>query len=176
MRFAAAEAIRADADSNRHELNAFTEWATEHAEEEQEHHLWFLDDLSTVGISAEEINENIPHTAILELLGVQFSLISTTHPVGVLGYFLAMECSPSNPDRVKSLAENLGLPDEVLRTILYHTVVDQDHRREIIAISDKYSSHPTHRAAMTTGAIAALTGWSLYFHERQKIGAPNQAG
>jgi hypothetical protein len=164
LRFAAAEAALEDADGA-DDLTEFIAWAEDHAEEEQEHHLWFLDDLAAMSVDAEDVRGTVPHPRVLELLGVQFTLVATVHPVTVLGYFLAMECFPADPESVKALARRLDLPDDTLRTILFHTVADQEHKREILHMADRYGTDATRVAAMTTAAVAAVMGWTEYFSE-----------
>ena len=143
----------------------FIRWAQSHAEEEKEHYKWYLDDLEAIGFKRYEIENTIPDGQILNLLGAQFALAATVDPVSVLGYFYAMECHPGDPSAIRERARKLSIPAEGLRTILYHTEVDKEHKKEIIELVNLYATHPLSFRAMLTSGVNALIGWTELFRK-----------
>lgn len=152
-----------EAQYYRIEIKDFEDWAYQHASEEKEHYTWLLEDLEKSGCERSAIVSNIPNEHILPVIGTQFSLISAGHPLAILGYFYAMECRPSNPQLIRENAKSLRLPDEAIRTILYHTEVDHRHKEEIIKMVDRYGVDQKIFETFCVASIGAILGWTRYF-------------
>lgn len=164
LQFAATTAARRS-EERQENFGDFISWAERHAEEEKEHYCWYIDDLQAMDIDTEAVEQSVPESAILGLLGAQFGLIATTHPVALLGYFFATECHPPDPDQVHALARRFSIPDAGLRTILFHADKDVTHRSEIIALLDQYGRLPAFREAILASAIEEITGWTTLFQQ-----------
>jgi len=136
------------------------DWCRIHAEEEQPHHEWFAEDLKFAGYDKNVLDGLIPDDEVLSLMGSQFALIAACGPASILGFFHAMECHPSDPDAIIGLAERLRVPDEGLRTILFHTEEDLEHAVPIQGMVTRYGQDPATLAAMCRGAIAPFLKWT----------------
>lgn len=143
----------------------FIDWAHAHAEEEKEHYRWYAEDLHALGFAPDEVENGIPDSHILRLIGVQFSLVTLTHPVALLGYFYALECHPLDAASLRALARRLSIPEAALRTLLFHANADEQHRWEIIELVKRYVQRPVCCEAMLASAIEALTGWATLFKD-----------
>jgi hypothetical protein len=144
-------------------LVPFIDWARIHAQEEKDHHEWYLDDLLALGFQKYQFENLIADEIILEMLGVQFSLIATAHPISILGYLFALECYNNEPENIYQLAQRFSIPAEGIRTFLYHAEVDQEHRKPIIELIDIYSPNDFFYRTILKSAIATLVGWTKFF-------------
>jgi len=144
-------------------LSLFIDWAKTHAQEEKDHHKWYLDDLLAIGCRRAELENQIANDIVLELLGMQFALMATVHPVAVLGYFFSLECYNNKPEAIYELARRYSIPHEGIRTLLYHTEVDQEHRKPILELIDFYSPNHFLYQTIQKAAIATLLGWTKFF-------------
>jgi Iron-containing redox enzyme len=141
----------------------FVHWCLHHAEEEHEHHLWFLEDLAAIGCDRQQIVRAVPEDEILELLGAQFTLAATAEPTAILGFFFALEAHPSDSAAVVDLSDRLGIPREGLRTILFHTEEDLEHAAVVRDMVERYG-HGIAFPAMCRSAVRSLTGWTRLFY------------
>jgi len=144
-------------------LDPFIDWAKTHALEEKDHHKWYLDDLIAIGFQRSELENLIADDIVLELLGVQFALMATAHPVSILGYVFVSEGYQPEPAQVYELARRFSIPDEGIRTILYHAEADKEHRKSIVELIDFYSSNNFLYGTMLKAAITSLLGWTKFF-------------
>jgi hypothetical protein len=144
------------------EYDLFVHWCLRHAEEEREHHLWLLEDLAAIGCDRQQIVSAVPEDEILDLLGAQFALAATAEPTAILGFFFAMEAHPSDSTAIVALSDQLGIPREGLRTILFHTEEDLEHSAVIRDIVERYG-HSSAFPAMCRSAVRSLTGWTRLF-------------
>lgn len=159
LNFAAEQAVLRD-DEN---LAPFIDWAKTHAPEEKDHHKWFFDDLIAIGFRQSELENMIADEVILEMLGVQFALMATAHPVSILGYVFVLEGYNSSSAAINEIGRRFSIPDEGLRTILYHAEVDQEHRKPIIELIDCYGSNDFWYRTILKAAIATLLGWTKFY-------------
>src|SRR3546814_20277019 len=90
-----AAANRADELGPRY--RSFGSWAREHAAEETDHEKWLAEDLGTIGVDRQELEQRLPHPQIASLLGTQFLLATSEHPAAILGYFYFAECHAADP-------------------------------------------------------------------------------
>jgi hypothetical protein len=137
----------------------------------QHHHEWILEDLVAAGLSRDRLTSAIPDERILHLVGAQFALIATVHPTALLGYVLVLECQPHDRERLPGDANSLGVPPSALRTMLYHTEVDLEHRSDILALASKYAADRFCFAAMLTAASQTLSGWVECFRTKVEANA-----
>jgi hypothetical protein len=158
LNFAAEQATLRNED-----LVPFINWAKIHAQEEKDHHKWYLDDLLAIGFCQPEVENIIADDIVLELLGVQFALIATAHPVSILGYVFVLEGYISKPQAIYELAQRFSIPDEGLRTIIHHAEIDQEHRKPISELIDLYSWNEFLYGTMLKAAITTLSGWTKLF-------------
>jgi hypothetical protein len=142
----------------------FVRWAELHAEEEAEHYQWFLNDMVQSGQSANEMLDHPPRPELSLVVGTQFLLAATTHPASILGYFFAMECRPNDATEIESLADRLSLPTASIRTLLFHTHADQEHKREIIDVISRYCQNPVIWRGIVHSAIESINGWTYLFN------------
>jgi hypothetical protein len=159
LNFAAEQA----ALRNDEKLTPFVDWARTHAEEEKDHHKWYLDDFLAMGYSQSLVENQIADDIVLEQLGVQFSLIATVHPVSILGYVFVLEGYQPEPETIHELAHRFSLPEEGFRTILYHIDIDKEHRKPIVELIDRYSSNEFLYRTILKSAIATLLGWTKFY-------------
>lgn len=145
----------------------FAHWCLRHAEEEREHHLWFLDDLASIGCDRQQIISAVPEDEILDLLGAQFVLAATAGPTAILGLFFAMEAHPSNSTAIVALTDQLGIPREGLRTILFHTEEDIEHAVVIRDMVERYGQSSAF-PAMCRSAVRSLIGWIQLFYRYER--------
>ena len=141
----------------------FIDWAQTHAEEEKDHHNWYLDDLLAMGYSSSLVENQIGNDILLEQLGVQFSLIATAHPISILGYVFVLEGYQPEAKTIYELAERFSLPREGFRTILYHLDIDKEHRKPIVELIDRYSPNEFLYGVMLKAAITNLVGWTKFY-------------
>ncbi len=142
----------------------FSTWATVHALEEKDHANWLLEDLIHVGIDKNKIQIKGPSLPIRRLIGSQFALACTVTPFAILGYFYAFECRPSDKDKIAILANELGLPIDVFKTILYHCDVDTIHQIPIQSLLERVVvTFPQYYNSILESAVSAITEWTKLF-------------
>jgi hypothetical protein len=159
-------AMAGDVASGYPELRDYADWAYRHAEEERPHAAWFRNDLVHMGIPEDTIDSTIPEEEVLNLLGVQFSLVASVHPAALLGYLYTTEARPANAGALKALAAKLNIPIDGLSTLLYHTDIDREHRRDVLRLLGDFVEDPLCFEAMLTGAVRFLAGWSGLFRRK----------
>ncbi len=159
LKFAAEQAALLNDES----LLPFIDWARTHAEEEKDHHSWYLDDLLAMGYPSSLVENQIADDILLEQLGVQFSLIATAHPISILGYVFVLEGYQPEAKTIYDIAERFSLPREGFRTILYHLDIDKEHRKPIVELIDRYSPNEFLYGVMLKAAITNLVGWTKFY-------------
>jgi hypothetical protein len=134
MKLAAAEASRkAGADPVCALLESYLH---RHSVEEEDHDLWILQDLATIGIGARDVVSLIPSPQVAALVGAQYYWIHHHHPVALLGYVRLLEGSPPSGTHVDRLQEQSGLPGTLFRTYRLHGELDPNHLRELDSFID----------------------------------------
>jgi pyrroloquinoline quinone (PQQ) biosynthesis protein C len=98
-----------------------------HIEEEKDHDIWLLEDLSTLGLNPEEVKASLPLRPTLGMVSSQYYLIERVNPMGLLGYMYILEGLTPRGDSVEQYASRAGLPKAAMRTILEHAVLDPHH-------------------------------------------------
>lgn len=99
----------------------------EHIVEEQDHDAWLLNDISTLGISAEEVEQSTPLSSVVSLLGSQYFWALNIHPVTVFGYLIVLEGKPPVSEELKEIQRRTGLPSTAFRCLHEHADNDPHH-------------------------------------------------
>ncbi len=153
------------AEKRSEDLQAFIAWARHHADEEREHYRWYRDDLRTMGIDPDKVEQQPPDPHILRLINAQFALMEVRHPVALLGFFYATECHTPDAENLRACARQFAIPEASLHTMLFHASADQQHRLEILDLVARCAQKPAYGDAMLASAIEVLTGWTLFFKD-----------
>jgi hypothetical protein len=156
----AAERARSIGDS-RHQT--FVTWCEEHAEEEAPHGAWILDDLETIGLSKETVERGLAHDTVLKLIGSQFMIARSNHPMAILGYVYASECHPGTVAGIEDMADRYDMAKSALKTIFFHADEDVEHAREIRRMLELTQPHEFEH--VKTSALLYLNGWTAFYRE-----------
>jgi hypothetical protein len=137
----------------------------EHAEEEQGHDEWLLQDLQSVGVASAELLSRAPSGAVAALVGAQYYWVLHYHPVCVLGYLMVIEGNPPDQRRLRDLRSRSGLPDSAFRTMLEHADLDIGHAAELADLLDRLPLSPNHNEALGLSAISTVAGLTRILNE-----------
>jgi len=155
MKFARQRCLRHPADPLSRPLAAFL---TRHIREERGHDRWVRADLAALGTDPADIGRALPSPAVTGLLGAQYQLIASVHPVTLLGCIAILESAPPSQhliDHVRALAG-----DGPTATLTRHAASDGRHRDEIFALLDRFRLDARLRASV---------GFSALFTARQAV-------
>lgn len=141
----------------------FALWCVEHAEEEEPHGDWMLDDLVGAGLDRKAIKHGVPNQNVLKLIGSQFMIAQSNHPMGILGYFFAGECHPGTVAGIEWMADKYGMNRSALKTVIFHADEDVAHAREIVDLMGTTS--PEDYEHIATSALLYINGWTAYYRE-----------
>jgi hypothetical protein len=98
-----------------------------HIDEEKDHDQWLLDDITTLGISAEDVFRTTPLPSVVSLLGAQYFWMFHIHPVTVFGYLIVLEGYPPLVEQLEEIQSRTGLPTTAFRCLKSHAEDDPDH-------------------------------------------------
>jgi heme oxygenase-like protein len=155
MKFARRRCLRHPADPLSRPLAAFL---TRHIREERGHDRWVRADLAALGTDPADAGRALPSPAVTGLLGAQYQLIASVHPVTLLGCIAILESAPPSQhliDHVRALAG-----DGPTATLTRHAASDARHRDEIFALLDRLRLDARLRASV---------GFSALFTARQAV-------
>ncbi len=110
-----------------------------HIDEEKDHDQWLLDDIATLGISAEDVASTTPLPSVVSLLGAQYFWMLHIHPVTVFGYLIVLEGYPPLVEQLEEIRIRTGLPATAFRCLKSHAEDDPDH---IAALNRTLDSMP----------------------------------
>jgi pyrroloquinoline quinone (PQQ) biosynthesis protein C len=127
-----------------------------HCEEEQDHDVWLLEDLATLGLSKEEVQGRLPLRPTLGMVASQYYLIERVDPAGLLGYMYILEGMTPKPDNVKLYATRAGIPEGAMRTILEHAELDPHHVSEMREALSSQELTEANRELIIYNAAATL--------------------
>lgn len=136
---------------------ALVRYFTRHAEEEQDHDTWLLEDIESLGIERSRVIASVPSATVASLVGSQYYWIQHEHPVALIGYLAVIE-RPTDPLYYDEVAKRTGLPREAFRTLVYHASVDDDHERDLDRCIDALPLTSTHESVIGSSAIMSATG------------------
>lgn len=107
-------------------------YLTKHIAEETDHDVWFLNDLETLGLNRDYVQNKMPPANIAAMVGSIYYWIRHNHPVAILGYLACLEINHPTVDFVESLIEKSKLPAEGFSTFMEHAQIDINHKQDII--------------------------------------------
>lgn len=152
MRLAAERSGELDDDRLRDRLR---DYYAEHAEEEQGHEEWLLDDLASLGIPRERALQRLPYPSVAALVGTQYYWIEHAHPVALLGYIAVLE-QPAETAFLMEVHERTGIPLSSMSCHLNHAELDPDHVAEFDALLDTLPLSREQEELITVSAIATI--------------------
>lgn len=143
-----------------------------HIPEERGHDEWVRQDLAAIGADPDEPARRMPPPAIAALVGAQYYWIFHHHPVCLLGYISVLEGYPPTPELAEHVMRETGFPKTGLRTMIRHSVIDQRHRDELLAVFDGLPLTGEQLSAIGLSAISTVRGLITVFDELAPPGAP----
>jgi hypothetical protein len=155
MKFARQRCLRHPADPLSRPLAAFL---TRHIREERGHDRWVRADLAALGTDPEEAGRALPSPAVTGLLGAQYQLVASVHPVTLLGCIAILESSPPSQGLIEHVRTLAG--DGSTATLSRHAVSDARHADEIFALLDRLR---------LDGRLRASVGFSAFYTARQAV-------
>ena len=158
---AAAEAaeLRSGADAL---ARVLAPYLREHAEEEDGHDAWLLEDLERCGVARERVLERIPYPSAAAMAGTQYFWVRHVHPVAVLGYLAVLE-NPASPEFLERVAERAGIPPDAMSTHMRHARLDVTHVAEFDAMLDGLPLGGRDVDVLTTSAVSAVAQLDAFF-------------
>lgn len=106
-----------------------------HADEEQGHHRWALEDLSDLGVSQSEAEASRPVPACAAMIGYVHYLAAYANPVGIFGWIYVLEAVGSDlgATAAQRLQTMLGprATDRGMRFVARHGTSDVDHTKDL---------------------------------------------
>jgi len=94
-----------------------------HLEDERDHATWLREDLGDHPVNL--------HFGAAQLAGMAYYLVRHTHPVALMGYMQALECTPIPMEYVEAVEREHG--KAAARTLRHHAQEDPGHAAEIEA-------------------------------------------
>jgi hypothetical protein len=155
MKFARQRCLRHPADPLSRPLAAFL---TRHIREERGHDRWVRSDLAALGADPDEAGRALPSPAVTGLLGAQYQLIASVHPVTLLGCIAILESAPPSQGLIEHVRTLAG--DGPTATLTRHAASDARHGGEIFALLDRLRLDARLRASV---------GFSALFTARQAV-------
>lgn len=142
--------------------NMLAPYLREHAQEEDGHEQWLLDDLELCGISRARVLERIPYPSVATLAGAQHFWLRHVHPVAILGYLAVLE-NPASPAFLERIAHQSGLPVAAMSAHMRHARLDVKHVAEFDAMLDILPLTQHHADIIATSAIASVAHLDAFF-------------
>jgi hypothetical protein len=127
----------------------------EHAEEEQGHEQWILNDLESLGIARERVMDRLPYTSVSALVGAQYYWMLHVHPVAYLGFIAVLE-QPTSLDFLQEVAERTGIGLSSMTAHTRHATLDTGHVAEFDAALDRLPLTERQQELMTISAVATV--------------------
>lgn len=155
MKFARQRCLRHPADPLSRPLAAFL---TRHIREERGHDRWVRSDLAALGADPADAGRALPSPAVAGLLGAQYQLIASVHPVTLLGSVAILESAPPSQGLIEHVRALAG--DGPTATLTRHAASDARHGDEIFALLDRLRLDARLRASV---------GFSALFTARQAV-------
>jgi hypothetical protein len=155
MKFARQRCLRHPADPLSRPLAAFL---TRHIREERGHDRWVRSDLAALGADPADAGRALPSPAVTGLLGAQYQLIASVHPVTLLGCIAILESAPPSQGLIEHVRALAG--DGPTATLTRHAASDARHGDEIFALLDRLRLDARLRASV---------GFSALFTARQAV-------
>ncbi len=140
------------------------DYLLEHAEEEQGHEQWILNDLESLGIARERVLARLPYTSAAALVGLQYYWMLHVHPIAYLGYIAVLE-QPSSLDFLEEVAERTGIPLSSMTAHVHHATLDPGHVAEFDRTLDELEMSEREREIIAISAVATVAHLQDVFSE-----------
>jgi hypothetical protein len=160
-------------------LNHWLEqYYVEHADEEDGHADWLLDDLASLGISRDRVIERLPYASVVALVGSQYYWMHHVHPIAYLGYIAVIE-TPARVDFLQEVSRHTGIPLASMSCHYRHAQLDPGHVAEFHAALDSLPLSAAHQDLITVSAITTIGHLERVFEDIlehfQRIDDPSAA-
>ena len=132
------------------------EYYIEHAEEEDGHADWLLEDLASLGISRERAIGRLPYASVAALVGSQYYWMNHVHPIAYLGYIAVIE-TPAQIDFLQEVSRRTGIPLSSMSCHYRHAELDPGHVAEFDAALDSLPLSAAHQELITVSAITTIS-------------------
>lgn len=129
-----------------------------HVEEERGHDEWLRKDLESLGVSARDLDEDLPSPHVAGMVGAQHYWALHAHPVAILGYLAVLEGEPPEESFFAGAAARTGLPEAAFSTLRYHARVDREHWRDLAELADTLPLDPRHQALIGLSILHTCEG------------------
>ncbi|HKO93285.1 MAG TPA: iron-containing redox enzyme family protein [Polyangiaceae bacterium] len=115
-----------------------------HAAEELGHEVWAREDLTALGLSADEIDLARPSAGCMCMIGLEYFWAAHGNPVALLGWTFALEALGDDLGHLAASAI-VGLATEggrMTRFLRGHGQADHEHIQDIVAVIERHVSRP----------------------------------
>jgi hypothetical protein len=136
-----------------------------HLEEELGHDQWLLDDILTLGLSAQEVLMAPPCAALVELVGAQYFWILHGHPVAIMGYLTLMEGYAPLADQLEDIRVRSGAPATAFRCLQLHAEDDPSHLADLNRTLDRMNLSVEQSRVIGLCAFSAIECIAALFEE-----------
>lgn len=141
-----------------------------HADEEQGHYRWALEDLSDLGVGEAEAVASRPVPACAAMIGYVHYVAAYANPVGIFGWIYVLESVGSDlgATAAQRLTATLGprVKDRGLRFVARHGTSDVEHTREL---TQQIESHVRGRDLADVCHVADVVA-DLYVRMFREVG------
>lgn len=117
-------------------------YLAQHVDEERGHDEWLLKDLAALGVTAADVEAELPSPHVAGMVGAQHYWALHTHPVAILGYIAVLEGEPPEESFFLDAARRSGLPEAAFSTLRYHARVDREHWQDLLDLLDELPLEP----------------------------------
>ena len=132
------------------------EYLEEHILEEQDHDAWLLDDIGTLGISPQQVDDATPLASVVSLHGAQYFWALNIHPVAVFGYLIVLEGKPPVTSELDAIRLRSGLPDTAFRCLVLHADNDPHHLADLNDTLDRMPLTPEQEKYIALSAFHTI--------------------
>jgi hypothetical protein len=149
------------------------EYYLTHTKEEENHDVWFLDDLADCGFDRNAILRLVPSPIVASLVGSQYYWISHYSPISLLGYIIILEGNPPSNSHIQMLREKTLLPDCAFRTYTLHGDSDPTHVNCWIQALDKLQLSFHDFMLLQLSALNTANQFAICLDNIEMISCPN---
>lgn len=144
-----------------------------HADEEQGHYQWALEDLRDLKVSEAEVQAARPVPSCTAMIGYIHYIAGYANPVALFGWMYVLEAMGNDLGTViaKQLKESLKLSNGGLRFVARHGISDTGHAKEL---TEQIQSHVKQDADLREVYYVADVVADLYVRMFREIGEERQ--
>lgn len=140
-----------------HKKVGLLRFALKHALEELGHENMIVKDLSSIGVTDEDIFSQPPLPATEALNGYLYSVAIREGIIPRLGYsFWAESCYDFIQPLLESARNTLDLSDEQMTFFIAHSVIDEGHAEEVNKVIDRWATSDSDEASIMQVAKTTL--------------------